>query len=172
MTRTAHAPAQVRAPESESVAEARGTDARVLMRERRAVLPSTFIAWGVALLAAMAAGGLLIAPMLESRVPILGALRPREVHIETGTRHPELLEEVKVPYPLEARRAGIEGTVRLLLVIDGEGRVTEAVVLSGPGHGLNEAAHEALVQFKFKPAAQGGRVVPAPIVYNYTFKLD
>ncbi len=80
--------------------------------------------------------------------------------------------EVKIPYPEEAKRAGVEGTVRLRITVDFEGHVTEVKVLSGPGYGLDEAAREAIKRFKFKPAMKAGEAVSTTITYNYTFLLD
>src|SRR6185295_8936074 len=67
--------------------------------------------------------------------------------------------EVKIPYPEEAKRAQIEGTVRLRITVDLDGRVVEVKVLSGPGYGLDEAARDAIKRFKFKPAMKGGEAV-------------
>jgi protein TonB len=85
---------------------------------------------------------------------------------------PVAQDEIKIPYPEEAKKAGIEGTVRLRITVDFEGRVVEVKVLSGPGYGLDEAAREALKRFKFKPAMKGGEAVSTTITYNYTFLLD
>lgn len=80
--------------------------------------------------------------------------------------------EIKIPYPEEAKKAGVEGTVRLRITVDFEGKVTEVKVLSGPGYGLDEAAREALKRFKFRPAMKSGEAVSTTITYNYTFLLD
>jgi len=85
---------------------------------------------------------------------------------------PVAQDEVKIPYPEEAKRAGVEGTVRLRITVDFEGHVTEVKILSGPGYGLDEAAREALKRFKFKPAMKAGEAVSTTITYNYTFLLD
>ena len=84
---------------------------------------------------------------------------------------PEPLEEVRIPYPPEARRLLVEGTVVVRLTIDGEGRVVAANVVSGPGHGLNEAAVTALKAFRFRPATRGGKPTATQITYKYTFSL-
>jgi protein TonB len=81
---------------------------------------------------------------------------------------PEIIGEFKVPYPEEARRSDIEGTVRLKVTLDAAGKVESVAVLAGPGYGLNEAAKEALKRFKFKPAMKGG----AAVGYAYTFLLE
>ena len=78
----------------------------------------------------------------------------------------EVASEVKIPYPEEARRAGIEGTVTLSITIDTEGKVVAAKVVSGPGYGLNEAARDAIKRFRFKPAIKGGEAVSTEMKYS------
>lgn len=85
---------------------------------------------------------------------------------------PELLSEVKAPYPEEAKRASIEGTVVLKILVDLNGQVVEARLLKGLGFGLDEAALRAIRQFKFRPAYKGGEAVSTEINYNYTWLLD
>ncbi len=85
---------------------------------------------------------------------------------------PVVLSEVKIPYPPAAQREAIEGTVVASIVIDEEGKVVSAKVLSGPGHGLNEAAQEAFSRFRFKPAMKAGQPVSTEIKYRYTFVLN
>ncbi len=97
---------------------------------------------------------------------------PKYVPIYQVDAEPTVAHEVKVPYPDEARRAGIEGQVVLSLRIDEQGNVVSAKVLSGPGYGLNEAALQAIRRFKFTPAVKGGTPVQTEMKYTYTFLLD
>lgn len=97
---------------------------------------------------------------------------PKYVAPGSSDTEPQVAQEFKIPYPPEAKRAGIEGTVRLKIVVDDQGRVVDVQLVSGPGYGLNEAAKEALKRFKFKPAIKGGEAVSTSMVYNYTFLLD
>jgi protein TonB len=97
---------------------------------------------------------------------------PRYVPVYQVDTEPTVAGEVKIPYPDEARRAGIEGTVVLSITVDSEGRVVKSVILSGPGYGLNEAAREALLRFRFKPAIKNGEAVSTEMKYSYTFLLD
>jgi len=97
---------------------------------------------------------------------------PRYMPIHQVDSEPSVASEVKVPYPDEARRAGVEGTVVLSITIDTEGTVVAAKILSGPGYGLNEAARDAIKKFKFKPAIKGGEAVSTELKYSYTFVLD
>lgn len=97
---------------------------------------------------------------------------PKYTPIYQVDREPELASEVKIPYPDDARRAGVEGTVTLSITVDLEGRVVSARVLNGPGHGLNEAARGAILRFRFRPAIKGGEPVSTEMKYSYTFLLD
>ena len=85
---------------------------------------------------------------------------------------PELIGEIKITYPEEARKAGIEGSVRLKVTIDEKGNVIAALVMNGPGYGLDEAARDALRRFRFRPATKGGEPVGYTFPYTYTFLLD
>ncbi|MCL2178793.1 MAG: TonB family protein, partial [Cystobacterineae bacterium] len=85
---------------------------------------------------------------------------------------PSVLSEFKLPYPEEARKAGVEGTVRLRLWVDAQGKVNRVKVLRGVGYGLDEAAQKAIAQFKFKPAKKGGKPVPINISFDFHFFLD
>jgi protein TonB len=97
---------------------------------------------------------------------------PKYMPIHQVDTEPSVASEVKVPYPEEARRAGVEGTVVLSITIDTEGTVVAAKIISGPGYGLNEAARDAIKKFKFRPAVKGGESVSTEIKYSYTFVLD
>lgn len=89
-----------------------------------------------------------------------------------GDSEPLLLSELRIPYPDEARRSGVTGSVRLQVTIDGSGQVTGVSVISGPGFGLDEAAREALWSFRFKPATRRGARVGSTFEYTYTFELE
>lgn len=88
------------------------------------------------------------------------------------TRLPKVKREVKALYPAEAKKAAIDGPVILEVLIDREGKVRHVIVISGPGHGLNESAIDALKQFEFQPAFKGEESVAVKIRYTYRFKLE
>jgi protein TonB len=62
-------------------------------------------------------------------------------------------------YTEEAKAAGIEGTVVLDLVVGADGKATEITLVSGLGHGLDQAAIEAIRQCRFTPGEQAGKPV-------------
>jgi periplasmic protein TonB len=66
-------------------------------------------------------------------------------------------------YTDEARKAAVEGTVVLDLVVGAAGRVTQVRVVSGLGHGLTAAAIEAARSCRFSPGQKGDIAVPVRI---------
>jgi protein TonB len=66
-------------------------------------------------------------------------------------------------YTDEAKRAAIEGTVVLDLVVGEDGRVREVQVVSGLGHGLTEAAVAAARACRFSPGEKDGTPVPVRV---------
>jgi protein TonB len=84
--------------------------------------------------------------------------------------------EVDIPrseYPEEARRLGIEGLVKLRLLVDEGGRVREATLLHDPGHGLGaQAIRNAKRYLRFRPALRDGRPVATEIPFTMAFELD
>jgi protein TonB len=97
---------------------------------------------------------------------------PKYVPVYQVDREPEVLAEVQIPYPPEARRAGIEGKVIMSIRIDAQGQVTSVKVLNGPGYGLEDAAATAMRRARFRPAMKGGEPVETELKYTYVFVLD
>jgi protein TonB len=92
-------------------------------------------------------------------------------------RAPQLLRqpsslELRALYPEEARRAGLEGDVRLELVVDERGAVSEVRLLEGAGHGFDEVAARAARLIVFRPAERGGRPVAVRLPWTLKFRLD
>lgn len=85
---------------------------------------------------------------------------------------PVLADEVRIPYPPEARRKGVAGAVVMDILVDDKGNVRDAKLVSGPGSGLDEAALQAVKGFKFKPALVSGKPVTVRIRYAYRFVLE
>lgn len=84
-------------------------------------------------------------------------------------------ERVYAPQPTYteiARKARIQGVVIVQAIIDKQGNVTNVKVLKGLPMGLEEAAVDAMKQWKFKPATLNGK--PVTVYYNLTvnFKLQ
>lgn len=88
------------------------------------------------------------------------------------TSMPKKLSEPRVEYPEEAKRAGVEGEVKLLLRIDETGKVVGVKILKGPGYGLEAAAQKAAWSWRFQPALADGSPVVTEIPLTYTFYLE
>jgi TonB family protein len=86
-------------------------------------------------------------------------------------QEPELVEFVNAEYPKAALDQGIQGTVVLKLTIDKEGRVTAAELITPAGHGFDEAARDAALKFRYKPATRDGKPFAVKIPYAYKFTI-
>ena len=75
-----------------------------------------------------------------------------------------LLHRQGVQYPRDAARAGIGGTVLVDAVLDQQGNVTDARVLSGPDQ-LRRAALESVLQWHFTP--ETGRIGRAQVTIEF-----
>ena len=74
-------------------------------------------------------------------------------------------------YTAEARSLKIEGDVVLDLVFLANGNIQINRVVSGLGHGLDEAAERAAQQIKFKPAQRDHEPVDFPARVRIEFRL-
>jgi protein TonB len=88
------------------------------------------------------------------------------------TSMPSISQEIRIPYPPEAKQKGIEGPVVVDLLIDESGHVRQASLVSGPGSGLDEAALSAMQKFTFHPARVADKAVAVKIRYTYRFVLE
>jgi len=74
-------------------------------------------------------------------------------------------------YPAAARADGVEGDVHLELIVGDGGAVESARVVRGVGHGLDEAALQAVRQFRFAPATKDGHAVHVRMGWSMQFRL-
>ena len=73
-------------------------------------------------------------------------------------------------YPAEAKQLGIEGPIRVRLVVDDRGKVTSAILLNHLGHGLDELALRKSREIEFAPALDSDDHPVASIVV-WTFNM-
>ncbi|WP_437952672.1 TonB-dependent siderophore myxochelin receptor MxcH [Sorangium sp. So ce296] len=122
----------------------------------------------IRLLGAGSAGFLLMAGEARAQTPPDGE---RPASERTGSvEAPRLLKHAEAEYPEAARAARIEAVVRLKLLVDAEGRVASAEVVTPQGHGFDEAATRAALELSFAPATVDGKPVAAKILYDYVFR--
>ncbi len=94
---------------------------------------------------------------------------PAQSELPEGFEPPKLLQEVQPTYPPEAQAQKLAGDVVLLITIDEEGAVSEAVVVQGVHPLLDNAALEAGFQLVFEPAKMNDEPVPVQLQYRYGF---
>ncbi len=88
------------------------------------------------------------------------------------TNMPTLLSEVRIPYPRESKKKGIQGAVVMDLLIDALGKVREATLVEGPNQELSVAALAAAKGFRFTAALIRDKPVAVRIRYTYRFVLE
>jgi protein TonB len=90
----------------------------------------------------------------------------------TALREATVGRRVDPVWPIEARRARMQGTVVLAVTISPEGVPAAVDVLRSSGHFmLDRAAQEALWQWRFDPARRGGVPVQDRVAIPITFRL-
>ena len=85
---------------------------------------------------------------------------------------PVLIGDFRVPYPADAKKAGVQGAVLMDLLIDAEGRVRQAQVIKPLFPSLDAAALDAARRLAFKPARVSEQNVAVRIRYAYRFVLE
>jgi TonB family protein len=89
----------------------------------------------------------------------------------SGIEAPRLLKEVTADYTEEARRANIEGSVLLEIVVKSDGTVGDPRVMRSLGAGLDQRAVQAVRQWRFAPARRLGAPVDVIVQVSVEFKL-
>jgi len=73
-------------------------------------------------------------------------------------------------YPRPAMLAGISGTVEIEFEVGIDGRARDFKIVKSLGAGCDESAVDALKQWEFRPATQGGKPVPTRMRIPMVFK--
>ena len=88
-----------------------------------------------------------------------------------GVTAPKPIYNPAPNYSEEARKAKLQGTVMLSLVVDAHGNPTDIHVVKSLGMGLDESAMEKTRTWKFTPGTRNGVPVPVLMVLEVTFRL-
>jgi protein TonB len=94
---------------------------------------------------------------------------PQRLH--QGIQAPRKTVDVAPRYPALARETRVEGTVILDVIIDERGAVTSTRVLKSVAL-LDQAAIDAVQQWKFTPARLNGETIPIVMTVTVTFRLQ
>jgi TonB family protein len=92
-------------------------------------------------------------------------------HIGDGVSPPRVLSKQLPQYSEEARKAQLEGTVLLSLVVGEDGVPGNVSIAKGVGFGLDEEAIEAVSAWRFAPGQKEGKPVPVLTTIEVNFRL-
>jgi periplasmic protein TonB len=84
---------------------------------------------------------------------------------------PVLLWKTEPEYTDEARKAKLQGSVFLRVVVNERGQAESITVTQGLGLGLDDRAIDAVAKWKFRPAMRAGKPVPTVAIIQVTFRL-
>jgi TonB family protein len=84
---------------------------------------------------------------------------------------PAVIAKSDPEYTEEARKAGIDGTVLLAVVVGTDGLAHDINVLKGIGSGLDEKAVEAVQTWRFRPGTKDGEAVKVRAQIEVNFRL-
>lgn len=88
-----------------------------------------------------------------------------------GVIAPKVIHKVQPYYTSQARRAFIQGTVVLEVVVDENGQHGRISTISPIGFGLDDRAHEAVSQWVFRPGKKDGKAVKTLTTVTVDFRL-
>jgi TonB family protein len=80
---------------------------------------------------------------------------PQRIRVGGNVQAANLVHKVEPVYPPLAEQSGIEGTVRFRVIIDEDGHISNAQLVSGHPL-LVEAARDAVIQWTYKPTRLNG----------------
>ena len=116
------------------------------------------------------------APVIAAAPEIKVESKPASVREPWPSTPPSAAAYLNNPepaYPARARREGLEGTVALNILVSKEGRPERVEIKQSSGAAiLDNAALEAVRQWRFAPAKRAGDPVEAWVIVPLVFRLD
>lgn len=80
----------------------------------------------------------------------------------------------KIPYPKGALNAGIEDRLKILILLDANGKIKDLFIIEKckhPGMGFEAVVINALMNSKWRPARQRGKAVKVQIAMPFKFEI-
>src|SRR5262249_35054456 len=112
------------------------------------------------------------APDGERSGPSSPAINYNDVFsVGSVTTRPQILARPIPAYTEEARRAQVEGVVKVSVVLNASGTVTDISVVRALGYGLDEKAVEVAKSLRFVPAQKDGHTVSVRVFLDFKFTL-
>ncbi len=111
--------------------------------------------------------GITVDPPAPVAAPIRGSYEQGEVD-----QIPLAVFKLKPPYPFQARRLNISGSVRVKFLVDNEGRVSDITILKSNPRGIfDSSVLKTLPSWKFTPGSVQGNKVATWVVTTIEFNL-
>jgi protein TonB len=88
-----------------------------------------------------------------------------------GVSSPVVIYQVDPEFSEEARKAKFMGVVLVNLIVGADGLPKNVHILRGVGMGLDDKAVEAVKQYRFKPAMEGGKPVAVELNVEVNFQI-
>jgi peptidyl-prolyl cis-trans isomerase A (cyclophilin A) len=95
---------------------------------------------------------------------------PRRISISAGVAQGMLISRTRPVYPIDAKKAGVSGTVVLRALIGTDGLIKDLQVVSGPEL-LGQAALDAAKEWRYRPYLLNGDPVEVRTTINIIFSL-
>jgi len=98
------------------------------------------------------------------------AASPQRIRVSGNVQSAKMVKRVNPIYPPEAKKAGVQGTVRMQAVIGKEGEVLGLTLLMAPSAELARSAMDAVNQWRWSPTLLNGQPVEiqTSVDVNYT----
>lgn len=112
--------------------------------------------------------------MDDMKGSLLGEAKATVMTEDSVDNKPRPMQRTAADYPARARSKGVEGVVRLSLLINERGQIERVKVLDAEprGEGFEEAAKESVRQWNFEPATYQGEPVKIWATQTVNFKLS
>ncbi|MEA1922896.1 MAG: TonB family protein [Pseudomonadota bacterium] len=111
--------------------------------------------------------GITVDPPPPTTAPIRGSYEQGEID-----QQPLAIFKLKPPYPFQARRLNISGSVRVKFLVDNQGRVSDITILKSNPRGMfDKSVLKTLPSWKFTPGTVKGNKVATWVVTTIEFNL-
>src|SRR6185312_14214386 len=100
-----------------------------------------------------------------------GSFEDGVYHVGNGVTAPKLVHHVNPEYTDQARKAKLNGTVVLSLIVGTDGVPKSIKVIRPLGMGLDENAVAAVQQWRFEPGTKDGVPVPVGLTAEVSYRL-
>lgn len=90
---------------------------------------------------------------------------------EPGVTPVKILSKPHAKYTDSARSAGVQGSIRLAVLLGANGKIMHVLKLVGLGYGLDEQAIAAATKIVFQPKMKDGVPVSTVVTLEYSFSI-